>query len=459
MKQFFRSLTTFLFALLLVLVCACSGSDYLNTIPEKSTALISLDLQQMVGEGSGKMNTTLLQSLLHVDDVSECGIDLSSKLYLFETRDGNLGLSAKVASEGKLTETFDGLAKQGICPKLTERKDFHFTVVKDAWLVGFSDKALLVMGPVVADAQADMQRQMVKLLSATADDGIKHTPMFDRLDSISAPIAMVAQAKALPEKFVAPFTLGAPKGTDASQVVIAAEMKVEQGVLQISGETFSFKKDINAALQQALAGYRPINGKYVASMAQTDLAGIFMNVDGKKFLPMLQANGALQSLLMGINTAIDMDNIIRSVDGDMAIVLPTFSEDNLQMRLSAQLAQPSWLADVSYWKQSCPAGTRITDQGKDTFCYSDGKTSFFFGVSPDRQFFSGNSLPAAQQSITSAAQPLSKDIQQLITGKRMAMVLQLPQDKTSDTDALKAVTAFISPLFGNIKAVVYTMEK
>lgn len=92
--------------------------------------------------------------------------------------------------------------------------------------MGFSGQALLVMGPVVADAQAQLQQQMVKYLKAEEEDGITVSPMYERLQTLSSPMAMVAQAQALPEKFVAPFTLGAPKDTDPSQVVIAADMEV-----------------------------------------------------------------------------------------------------------------------------------------------------------------------------------------------------------------------------------------
>ena len=49
----------------------------------------------------------------------------------------------------------------------------------------------------------------------------------------------VTQAQALPEKFVAPFTLGAPKDTDPSQVVIAADIcKGTMGSFIIRGKKF-----------------------------------------------------------------------------------------------------------------------------------------------------------------------------------------------------------------------------
>lgn len=91
------------------------------------------------------------------------------------------------------------LAKKRIASEVKERKGFHFAVLKDSWLVGFSGQALLVMGPVVADAQAQLQQQMVKYLKAEEEDGITVSPMYERLQTLSSPMAMVAQAQALPE--------------------------------------------------------------------------------------------------------------------------------------------------------------------------------------------------------------------------------------------------------------------
>ena len=46
----------FLYAIALlqiVLMAACSDNDYLNAIPSKSTALISVDMQTTDGDGKG----------------------------------------------------------------------------------------------------------------------------------------------------------------------------------------------------------------------------------------------------------------------------------------------------------------------------------------------------------------------------------------------------------------------
>lgn len=82
-------------AVVLGLLSSCSGTDYLNAIPKKSTALISVDMQQMASGKSDEDKAGMLKSLLHVEDASKCGIDISEKIFLFESADGNLGLCAK----------------------------------------------------------------------------------------------------------------------------------------------------------------------------------------------------------------------------------------------------------------------------------------------------------------------------------------------------------------------------
>lgn len=444
-------------SLMIVLMSACSDNDYLNAIPSKSTAVISIDMSRLNGQEQEQNQEHILKTMLHVDDVSKCGLDVKEKVYLFETIDGNLGLCAKVADEGDVSNWLSQLSQQRICSTVTERKGFHFAVLKDSWLVGFSSKALLVMGPVVAEAQAEMQRQMVRYLNADEDAGIKSSKLFAQLDSIDSPMAMVAQAVALPEKFVAPFTLGAPKDADASQIVIAAGMDVEDSVLKIAGRTFSFNPSINQALVKSQQVFRPIQGDYVQSMPDDAMAGIFMNVAGSRFLPLVQSNQGLQTLLMGINASIDMDNILRSVDGDMSIVLPTLGADHMQMMMAARLSHAKWLSDVDYWKQSCPKGSTIGNWKSNAFCYSSGKTCFYFGVTDDKQFFSGNDEVSAESSIRPSSHPISKRVQNMIRGEKMVMVINLEKSGGGGS-AMQAVTGLLSPLFGQLTAVVYTLK-
>lgn len=445
-----KSVAACLVMVMLAVLSSCSSEDYLNAIPENSTALVAVDAQALL-DGD---NNDAVKDLVQIDDFAECGLDLSAKLYIFETIDGNVGLSAKIADDDKLAKWFDGMSQKGYCKATSKYKDYQFTVIKDSWVAGFSNSTLLVMGPSLPVQQPETKQTIVKLLAQDAEKGIKGTPMFDRLDSIKAPVAFVAQAAALPEKFVAPFTIGAPKNADMSQVMIAAEFSSnEGGEFVVYGETFSYNAQIDKELKASRNIFRPITGKYTGNMSSKAVLGVFMNVDGKQFIKLLHSNKTFQAILAGMNTAIDMDNIIKSIDGDVTVVLPNVNNETPEMQMCAQLKSKTFLDDVDYWKQSCPAGSKILNWEKDSYYYTGGGISYYFGVSNDMQFFSGSTENEARNILSKSAEPLNENLQDLIKGQRMVMVLNL--DKFIGQDGLGNVA---NSLLGGKNTVLYIMK-
>lgn len=296
---------------------------------------------------------------------------------------------------------------------------------------------------------------MVRYLSADEETGIVGTPMFAKLDSIKAPMSLVCSADALPEQLVTPFTLGAPRDADDSQVMIAAEMRVEKGNLMIDGETFSFIPKINQALKKAAEVYRPIEGRYAATMADSAAYGLFVNVDGSRFIQLMRHNSGLKAMLSGINTAIDMDNIIKSVDGDMALITPVAGTNDFSMTMAAKLKHADWLADVDYWKRSVPAGGHIGDWGRDCYYYIGGHTSYYFGVTDDWQYMSGANKAAALASVKPSANPIDKTLRDKIKGEKMVLIVNFNALHADKAEALKAM---LKPMFGTVNTIVYTLK-
>ncbi len=441
-----KKIVLYLVVLLTAGLSSCTDNDYVQAIPGDSTLLMSINTAKVSGAGS----PVILKTMLHVSNLDNTGLDLASKLYFFEDAPGNLGLCARLSDDSKLTATLERLGLE-----VTQKRGYRFAALKNNWMVGYSDRAALMMGPVVPADQEALMARMAGYLDAKDDEGVKGTPMYDKLDSIDAPMAMVCQAQALPDQFIAPFTLGAPKDADASQVLVAAEMEVKQGCLWIHGETFSLKKSIDEALKKARASYRPIKGTYVGAMSSTDVMGLFMNVDGKKFIELMRQNKGIRAMLSGINAAIDMDNIIKSIDGDMAIITPRLGDETLQLMMAAKLGNADWLADVDYWKQSVPAGGHIGDWGKDCYYYTGDNTSYYFGVTHDWQYMSGGSKEAALNSIKPSAHPLDATMRRQIEGQKMAMVVNLAALQGGKAEA---VTGMLRPLFGNVNTMVYLLK-
>lgn len=383
-------------AAFVMLLSSCSEKEYTDVIPRGSTALMSIDLQQT--------GTDVLQSLLGLSDTQDCGIDLSAKLYLFESPDGNMGLVAKVSDEDKLEGIVNDLSETGVCQKVTQRKDIRFTMVKEAWMMGFDDHAVMLMGPIASAQQTQIQQQIGRYLKQDERQGVTESKMFQKLDSIHSAMALVTQVAALPEQFTAPFMLGAPKTADASQVLLEAELQVQDQMLVIQGQTFSFNQQIDKDLQETATLFRPMEGAFLNRLGTRTALSFLTNVEGERFLPVLQQNKGLQSLLTGAKFTIDINEVINSVEGDMLLSFSSFGDGNGRMTMHAQRGE------------------------KSDYYYSNKEET-----EPEQ-----------------SSQPLTD----LLGGQRLAMVLQL---NALGDEFAATVSGFLKPLFGDLSTIVYVM--
>ena len=458
-KTLSHSILVLALLFMLAVFSSCSGDDYVNVMPANSTAVLAVDMaasSQQVDDNDGQ-NNALLQ-LLRLKTMADCGIDLSAKLYFFETADGNIGALAKVKSDDDLKSWLDDISKQQVCQPLSSYKDFQFTTVMDSWLLGFSDRACLVMGPFLPAQHAEARRQMAKYLAQEEEDGIQSTPLFERLTAMEGQVTLVGQTAALPQQLVAPFTLGAPVDAEPSQVMLAASFsKSVDSILEINGETFSFNKKVNQKLADNKKMLKPIAGKYLHCMSSDAVMGLFMNVEGKSFIDILHQSKPLQALLAGLNTAIDMDNIIRSVQGDMMLVLDKYQGEDMSLQMAAQLADAKFLNDVDYWKQSCPAGSKITDWQPQAYCLSNGSVSYYFGVNNDMQYYSGSTPQLALASIAGASKPLSSNVLDKVKGQRFSMILNV-NPLLSGFAAAPMVKSLATPLLGDVNTVIVNIK-
>ena len=149
-----------------------------------------------------------------------------------------------------------------------------------------------------------------------------------------------------------PFTIGMPKDADASQVMLALTMSIEGDIVDMHGATFLFNEQVNKALKETSGSFKPITEKYVNTLENDVVAALFLNAEGEKLLELLRSNPSSQLLLAGVNTTIDMDNILRCVDGDFMLMLPSLQVHRPEISMGAQLKATPFLNDVGYWKSS-----------------------------------------------------------------------------------------------------------
>lgn len=412
------------------------GNGYLNVIPSGTKALVAVDFSKM--------------TWLDLGVGADCGIDFGRKAYLFETSDGSLGLVAAVDSKGDVESWLKSLQKSGKASKITERKGYQFAVVNDNFILGYSSSALLVMGPVIGDEQSQMQRKMVKYLSSD-DDNVSGSMLFKHLSEMDSPVAMVAQADALPEKIVTPLILGAPRGTKANQLLIAATMEMEDDCFTVTSHTFSTDKKIDDALKASREKMKPVSDKYLSAVSSDNLLTVACGANGKDFVELLRSNETLRTMLIGINTAIDIDKMLRGVDGDIILSLPSL--DYSGIGLLADAHDLSWQKDVDYWKKSSPAGTRIEDDGVNCYRLSGKELNAWFGVKDGKILYVAPSKKDADVAGEKVANPMPASVAAKIKGSRFVAVFNV-----SAAEKQKPELAVVSSFLPKLKTVVLKVE-
>ena len=442
--------------MLALLLASCVKDDYRMALPTSPMALMFVDASSE--NSTGRQN--LLQKIFDLSGDDDAGIDMKQRLYFFETADGNLGLCAALYNADKMVETITDLSGKGRCKVLDKAGDAFSTVIDSAWVLAFDDDAMLMMGPVLEADQKSMQNRVLRMVAQDEKHGGALSQMFQTLDTIHAPIALVAQIQAFPESVSMPFMLGVPQGVDPSEVVLKAGMRVQDKCLLMRGKTLSFNKAIDRQLNEVARVFHPIEGHYLNTMSADAFMGMFMNIDGMEFLPLMQNNKNIQAMLMGANMAVDMNKIIKSIHGDMAIVFPELASqaDNFNMSMVAKLSDAHWITDLNYWKASCPRGATLSAWDMRGFHYQNGPSHFYFGVDfdskPALEFMCGTTAQLARGALKKADNPISDVVQQHLSGAIMGMVVHLNGLQVEE-GPLAMLLPFLQTVLGDVNTIAY----
>ena len=436
--------TIYILLMITAALSSCSNDDYINVIPAKSIALLSVDMQQ-ISQEQQKQNqgiTQLVQSLFGDNyNNGQIGIDLTSKLYFFESAEGTLGLVARLSDQKQLKKTLEELSDKGHCQQPSKRQGVSYAFLKGSWMVGFNDQALMIMGPVVPAQQTETMQQMGRYFKQEDDRSIKTSPLFERLETIDAPISMIAKISAFPIIVADPLSFGAPKDADHSQIILCAGMTSKH---------------------------------YTACLTDKPLIQMLTNAKGQELLPVLIQNKSFQTLLTGANAVVDMNMIINSIDGDIMIAADNVAAKEKQFAMEADLADTHFWNDVDYWKKSRPAGSSFelyTKPGDNysSYRYTDGHLNFFFSIEkPTKDNTSSNQnkftcstdeelfcrLLDRQTSVSKEA-TLPSQIVNKAEASKMCIICNL---KRLDNDTAQMLNSFVTPLLGQINFIIYSMK-
>ncbi len=320
---------SFVFILICVLLVSCSDdNEYIDAIPQKSQFVASIDLTRYDGMSAGDF----LKALFQIDNMEGKGLDVTKKIYAFESPNGFYGLCLAVSDQSALKEL---LATNGY--KLSEFRGYNFSVLGSSWVVGFDEDALLVMGPVTPNEQRNVMIDMANYLGQDSDKGLRASALKARLDSIQEPVAMVSAMKSLPELMRSSLMLCSPTEININKLYYSAGITLSGNYIQVDGSLYSCDDKDEKVLQSYQAeNLGTVSGKYLQYIDAQDFVTILLNTK-TRLTSLTQGKADFEKLFAALNASsksdIDYKQVFASASEEIMVGVPPQS-GNLRLFVS-----------------------------------------------------------------------------------------------------------------------------
>ena len=118
---------------------------------------------------------------------------------------------------------------------------------------------------------------------------------------------------------------------------------------------------------------------------------VILNVNGEDVLPKLRENIVVRTMLVGLNLCIDLDMMIKSIDGDVLFEYGGRSASSSTVVASAQIKNQDFLKNAKDWCSGSPSfGYSCHALGDKDFVLQNARDKYFFGVHDDFLYVSSD---------------------------------------------------------------------
>lgn len=359
-----KSLILVLVAVLALASCS-KGDGYRNVIPVNSPFVASVDMAS-IAEKSDFANSSVSgmikqymgaifdgkagkQVEKYMESPQDMGIDFRSPIYIFQTPNRCYGLTMKMLDKGDFEDFLKMLQKQNVASKAKERDGVMEGTLLDDIVYGYDDNTILILA--AEEGAATSRRTLAQLFTLNSDDRIARTDGFSYCfdNNKKKDIAILSNMAALPQGFTSSFKSLIPQGVKMTDVQLEASADFQNGKLVLSGALVPTTEKACEMLREAEKNFHKINGDYLDTAVDKFPVWACMGVNGEWLLSKLKQDTSIKQMLFMIERGIDIEAIIRAIDGDVAVGLPSATNYS-DFMVCGKLKNDDFLADVPDWQ-------------------------------------------------------------------------------------------------------------
>ncbi len=426
------------------------NSNYRNAIPANAQLVAAVDIASIVdksGLGDKKYidklkqelggivpEETLNQATSYIQQAEKTGIDFRQKIYVFTTPDQCVCLLAKVADKSMLNKLITDLAKDGTCDKPTEKDGTVWTKILGEMPAAFNDDALIAMMPT--DGFNNPKVAIKEMLEQDQKNSFFATDKAKTFDKAKGDITFSASLAALPKNLLGTYSSLLPKGVRPSEVETTISLAFLDGKISLKQELSSQNDKLKALLEETNSNTKKIKGLYLDKSSDKSWFWASAGINGEWLLTQLKKADQFKQQLFLAERAIDIEKMIKSIDGDLMISLQLpngMQLDNMPYLVAGKTKDQDFLKDVDYWTTSMREyGLTMTQSGDKQYKLVAEDMTFFWGTRPDDLYFT-SSPELVQPTLNGPGSQKLKELKDEILNSKLYVFVDFQQMAQSGT--------------------------
>ena len=387
--------------LAILALCSCNNTDYQKVIPANATLVVKANMKAITEKAdlkNSKAMKMLDESLVavvkgkdmkqvkeYVDDPMKMGIDFSMPVYFFMVGE-DLGLTMKVSNESDVKDFLQVLNKQGLSSKPQEKNGLMCGTLVDDIYYSYDDNTFLLLASMNKGGGSKMGKIAQQLMEMDEKDSFVGTEAYDRLNEEDDDLVTYTNGKWGKDILSNVMSTVLPASVDVKDLDVFLSLNFENGKASFKTHVCGKTERAQALIDEADKNFGMIDGKYLDNVSENMLMWFGTNVKGEWALNKLKESKSTKEMLFMMERAIDIEQMLRAVEGDVALELQMLdtdmdAKDSFGYVAQAELKNTDFLADVDDWKASMKDyGMSMSDKGKNQYLLTMDDQSYLWGV-------------------------------------------------------------------------------
>lgn len=399
------------FILLTVLIaaslCSCNKTDYQNVIPANATFVAKVDVRTIVEKGDFAQSSAvdmmkgslalvvngkdLKQTKAYIDDPMTMGLDWSMPAYAFMVGNECAGLTLKVADEDAVTDFLLLLHKQQLATKPVERHELMCGTLLDEIAYSYDGKTFLLLASLDEGRGMKLEQLAHQLINQGEEESFVGTEAYKKMEEGIKDVVVYSNLAALPTNMIGVVQEFLPKSIKKSDMELLTSVDFVAGAAMIQTSVWGKTDKAQQLINEANEGLRMMEGRYIEKASDDMLAWMGMGVKGEWLLKKMKEDKKMNEKLFLMERAIDIEQMLRAVDGDVAVVLPQrmMKDGHDESFIAyAQLKSNDFLQEIDEWKADMKEyGMSMQDDGNHHYVLHTEGNVWQWGVDGNDLYF------------------------------------------------------------------------